>query len=745
MGFNNKVFFGLLLAGLLPALVVSMFVLNLASDSISKKTLHQLESLREFKKKSVDNYLKLTAQQISTLSRSQIVLDGIVELSDAYEIVSLDDRNDSGAILLRKDVNDYYQESFISRLKEVDPGHNTNVENLVQPLSTKSLLLQNAYISGNQYPVGEKQLLDFSGNAGRYDTAHKKIHPFLREYLERFSYYDIFLINPAGEVIYSVYKEVDFATSLADGPYARSGLAQAYRSANKTTASRTTIFVDFQRYLPSFNTPAGFIAKSIMKGNENLGTLVFQFPIDKLNAIMGQRSGLGKTGESYLLGADKLMRSDSYLSPKTHSVENSFRRPSSGFVDTGASQAAARGETGARLIKDHAGRQVLSAFSPLGFDGLDWSILVEIDEAEAMAQVNKLTIILIVAMVVCFVAIVAIALYLSGVTPRPLDTEPECIQTSTKNIAQGVVSVNTTPGSSKTSMYSSVRGMAKNLRAMVSQINLAAASQTSTPTSTPTQFSAVTNLVSVNNDKKSQEILAPATSIQQIFTSVMQVTQTTEAANDARIQDKENVEAAISASSNVKKMAESLNCEKDEIESRQTSSNDVPSILQTITGIADQANLLALNAVIEAARVGEHGRGFTVVSEEVRSLAGHTQAAKEQISQMISGLINASDDTGGVMDSSADLALTISKEAVAAASRLKDAAESVRKITDMAGQIASASTEQTQVAESVSVRITPINAISVESGSSVEEILSSSDELSKLSIKLQALVQQFKS
>jgi len=578
-----------------------------------------------------------------------------------------------------------------------------------------------------------------------YDAAHKNVHPFLRDYLQCFGYYDIFLVNPAGDVIYSVYKEVDFATSLSDGPYTQSGLAQAYRNANKASSRQAAVFVDFQRYLPSFNAPAGFIAKPVFNKNEKLGTLVFQFPIDKLNAIMGQRSGLGDTGESYLVGADKLMRSDSYLSPKTHTVENSFRKPDSGLVDTQASQAAARGETGALTTQDYNGNSVLSAFSPLGFEGLDWSILVEIDEAEAMAQVNKLTAILMTTMGICFVAIVAIAIYLSRVVTRPLGAEPEYIQEITKSIADGDLSIKMAPSNSKFSMYNSVREMAKNLRTMVSQINLAAASQASASV----QLSAATNLTSGNIDKQNQKTMAVASSIQQMSASVSQVSLTTiataEAANDARIQVNDSVEDVISASSNVKQMAESLSGGRHKIESLQSSTNDIASILQTITGIADQTNLLALNAAIEAARAGEHGRGFAVVSEEVRNLACHTQAATEQISQMITGLISAAADAGKVMDSSADLALTISAEAVATANRLKDAADSVNKIADMTGQIASASNEQASVAESVSAEITQINAMSVESGSSIEDISSSSDELSKLSIKLQALVHQFKS
>lgn len=191
-------------------------------------------------------------------------------------------------------------------------------------------------------------------------------------------------------------------------------------------------------------------------------------------------------------------------------------------------------------------------------------------------------------------------------------------------------------------------------------------------------------------------------------------------------------------------MAKSISAGQKKIETLQANTDEIAGILQTITGIADQTNLLALNAAIEAARAGEHGRGFAVVSEEVRSLAGHTQTATEQISTVIEGLILAAKEAGNAMNESVDLANRISTESTETSERLQGAANAVDRIADMTSQIASASSQQSQVAEEVSKRIDEINIMSAESGGSIGQISAASEELAGLSSKLQGLVHKFK-
>lgn len=187
-----------------------------------------------------------------------------------------------------------------------------------------------------------------------------------------------------------MFKELDFATSLVDGPYAGTNLAEAFRRANAAGSADRVVFVDFKQYFPSYEAPAGFVASPIYRGNQKLGVLMFQFPIDTLNTIMKNRAGMGETGETYLVGSDLMMRSDSYLDPDHHSVTASFSHPGKGKVDTAATRAALEGKTDEKIIIDYNGNPVLSAYTPLAFEGLNWALLAEIDKAEAFTAISAL-------------------------------------------------------------------------------------------------------------------------------------------------------------------------------------------------------------------------------------------------------------------------------------------------------------------------------------------------------------------
>ena len=169
--------------------------------------------------------------------------------------------------------------------------------------------------------------------------------------------------------------------------------------------------MDFKPYLPSYEAPVGFLASPIYDGSEKIGVAVFQFPIDTLNIIMGERNGMGQTGETYLVGPDHLIRSDSYLDPENHSVVGSFKNPDKGSVETEAAKAALNGQTGAKIIDDRTGNPALSAYTPISFNTLRWALLAEIDEAEAFAPVEKLRVLITAAVLIAMVLIVSIALW----------------------------------------------------------------------------------------------------------------------------------------------------------------------------------------------------------------------------------------------------------------------------------------------------------------------------------------------
>jgi methyl-accepting chemotaxis protein len=142
----------------------------------------------------------------------------------------------------------------------------------------------------------------------------------LKIFNDVFGFYDVFLIDANGNVVYTAAKESDLGTNLISGPLADSGLAHVFK---KSKIGST--FEDFAWYGPS-NEAASFIATPLKDNVGNyIGSAAFQVSLKEINEIMQERAGMGKTGETYLVGPDKLMRSDSFLDPKNHSVKASLQ------------------------------------------------------------------------------------------------------------------------------------------------------------------------------------------------------------------------------------------------------------------------------------------------------------------------------------------------------------------------------------------------------------------------------------
>lgn len=275
-------------------------------------------------------------------------------------------------------------------------------------------------------------------NAG-YSRTHHTYHSHYNEFLKRFGYYDIFLVDNDGNVVYTVFKELDFATSLTHGPYAASDLAKTFRQANAMTDMNGWAISDFHPYTPSYEAQAGFIASPVMKDGKKYGVLIFQMPISKINALMTSNRkwsdvGLGASGESYLVGADQTLRSDSrfliedkpgYLAAikqagidSTTLAEIDARDSGIGLqpVTSPSATSALAGQTGFHIIPDYRNVAVLSSYAPLAFKGLHWAIIAEIDEAEAFAGITalKTDIMISVLIIITVIAVVAIVIAVWG-------------------------------------------------------------------------------------------------------------------------------------------------------------------------------------------------------------------------------------------------------------------------------------------------------------------------------------------
>ena len=210
---------------------------------------------------------------------------------------------------------------------------------------------------------------------------------FFNKYVDMYGYYDLFLLNPDGYCFYTAAQESDYQTNLVNGKYANSGLGKLVK---KVLQTKQFGLEDFEPYAPSNDEPCAFIAQPVVfKGQVEL-VVALQISLDAINGIMQQRDGMGKTGETYLVGQDKLMRSDSFLDTVNHTVEASFANPDKGSVDTEASREALAGATDVKIIIDYNGNPVLSAYTPIKVADTTWALIAEIDEAEAFAAVKAL-------------------------------------------------------------------------------------------------------------------------------------------------------------------------------------------------------------------------------------------------------------------------------------------------------------------------------------------------------------------
>jgi PAS domain S-box-containing protein len=445
LSIGTKILIAFVSIAILAVAVVGLVSFQLGSRTLEEESFNKLTAVREMKSGQISDYYQLIVDQIITLSEDRMIIDAMRAFDEDLHTIETElgvteaDRERTDAELWR-----YYEEEYLERL----------IPNLLEEASVSDYwpededarLMQSMYITANPHPTGSKHLLDNLEDGSSYSQAHEIYHPVIRDFLERFGYYDIFLVDvdSGGHISYSVFKEVDYGTSLLEGPYSETNFAEAYRAARDADDPNFVKLVDFEPYAPSYNAPAAFIASPIFDGDEKIGVLVFQMPIDRINNIMTSHQnwsdvGLGDSGETYIVGDDFLLRNQSrFLIEDSENYFNTIeeigvpletRAKIRNFdstiglqeVKTEGTQAALSGETGTDIFPDYRGVPVLSAYKPLSIAGVNWAIMSEIDREEAFASIRALGIRTLGVVAILIVGIVALAVVFSRTITRPLE------------------------------------------------------------------------------------------------------------------------------------------------------------------------------------------------------------------------------------------------------------------------------------------------------------------------------------
>jgi methyl-accepting chemotaxis protein len=412
---RSRVLFGTLALAIIPLLIAALVIGYLsyksATASIEERVTKQLDSLRVVQTAQVSAYFEDLGKTLQVTAANPTVQAQFKTFRDTFPTVA--SAISATPEQQRAAVKEYFIKDFTDEFKKRNTGKEIDMAALVDTLPDATIALQYLYIAKNPNKLGEKNKLDANdADTSGYSDAHRAFQPWVRKVVDQYGLYDFFLVDMSGNVVFTYFKEADFASSLLDGPYAGTNIGDAYQAARDSDDVTLTL-ADYRPYLPSYDDQAAFMSIPMMQGTEKIGVFIVQVPIQKVNDLMTFKkdwvnSGLGTSGQTFLVGPDNLSRSISremIEAPKNYLTELKARNVNAGYISeislrssdvaTYALQSdgimeAIGGKSGSKTYVNHLGKAVLGSYAPLNLLGLPWITVAEIDQAEAFQPAREL-------------------------------------------------------------------------------------------------------------------------------------------------------------------------------------------------------------------------------------------------------------------------------------------------------------------------------------------------------------------
>ncbi len=646
--------------------------------------------------------------------------------------------------------------------------------------------LQSRYIKNNPHPNGKKHLLD-TASVDHYDDVHSKYHTNFRNKILEEGYYDLFLIDTDGNIIYSVFKELDYATNLKNGEWRDSDLGVIFRDITSAKDANKIVLKDYRPYGPSADAPAAFIGKAVVRNGQAIGALVLQMPSDTIAKIMGNTTGLGASGETVLLRKDGYLISDSQ---KIDGDDTLKVKMSSDMVK------AATGET--ILTGDMTGYRDLTSSTAMvrvNFRGSDWVIAALIDRGEALAGVTSMRNTVLSIALALLLAALAASIWFSRTITRPIsgivdsmaklakgDTNLELNDTDRNDeIGAMVASVavfqeaaiekekleqeneanrsmsereraerDAAKAEEARQMQAAVDALANGLtrlsegdltielkeQFMDSLDRLRVDFNASVQRLQSTMLKIRENTGSIDSNSKEMRVAADdlsgrteqqAASLEETSAALEQISATVKETSDAATEAADMAQLARSESE--KSSSVVANAVKA-MEGIEAASDEIAAKTNVIDDIAFQTNLLALNAGVEAARAGEAGKGFAVVAQEVRELAQRAAVAAKEIKELISK--SSTEVSNGV---------ALVRETGKA---LDQISTQVTDVDEKIGSISTAAREQLIGIQEVTTAVNQMDQVTQKNAAMVEETTAVTHRLAEDVDGLSMMVGEFK-
>ena len=443
-------------------LVVGIIGYVNGTDSLKAAAFDRLVEVRDSRAREVTSLFDSIQNSLLLASRDSAVVDAEQAFSSAYD--ELDAAKAANVLTDAQEaqLQSYFSDDFGPKLQKAT-GKAADASSFLPSDPAARYLLY--YYALAKDPAG----LGDAGDGSAWSAASATYHDYLSRMASLLKYGDLALIDSNGRVVYTVGKNVDLGASLTSGPYSFTSLATGFDQAMSRNRLDSVVFTDFTPYAPALDAPTAWVVAPLAGADKIVGAIAVQLPASRIDDVMTgglswQKSGLGKTGEAYLVGDDGFMRSlsrDLAENPKAYikeamasgltrqqAVEAVARKESLGIqpVKTNAVKLAQQGKTGTITTNGYLGGSTVAAYAPLNLPdpNLRWVIVAEIDTDEALGPVNDFTSRLAISAAIIVAIVSIISVIIAGAAVRPLRR----LRDAARRIAAGESGVQVVPGGS---------------------------------------------------------------------------------------------------------------------------------------------------------------------------------------------------------------------------------------------------------------------------------------------------------